>query len=57
VELAPLFRKIDVNSRGNSDQDLRLSLLGWSLGVAIREGVMVSGSDVASWVRTNLKAP
>jgi len=57
VELAPLFRKIDVNSRGNSDQDLRLSLLGWSLGVAIREGVMVSGSDVASWIRTNLKVP
>jgi hypothetical protein len=56
VELAPLFRKIDVNSRGNSDQDLRLSLLGWSLGVAIRDGVMVSGSEVASWLRTNLKA-
>ena len=56
VELGPLYRKIDVDSRGNSDQDLRLSLLGWSLGVAIRKGTIASGSDVASWVRTNLKA-
>ncbi len=51
AELVPLFRKIDVDSRGNSLQDLRLSLLGWSLGVAIREGTMAAGSEVAAWVR------
>jgi hypothetical protein len=57
VELGPVFRKIDVDSRGNSDQDLRLSLLGWSLGLAIREGIMASGPEVGAWVRANLKAP
>lgn len=57
VVLGPLFRKIDADSRGNSDQDLRLSLLGWSLGLAIRGGTLDSGSEVAGWVRTNLKAP
>jgi hypothetical protein len=56
AELGPLFLKIDVDSRGNSDQDLRLSLLGWSLGAAIRDGIMGSGPEVASWVRTHLKA-
>jgi hypothetical protein len=57
AELVPLFRKIDVDSRGNSFQDMRLSLLGWSLGVAIREGTLAGGSEVAAWVRTTLKAP
>jgi hypothetical protein len=57
VQLVPLFQKIDVDSRGNSYQDLRLSLLGWSLGVGIREGTMAAGSEVGAWVRSNLKAP
>jgi hypothetical protein len=56
AELGPVFGRIDVDSRGNSDQDLRLSLLGWSLGAGIREGIMASGPEVASWVRANLKA-
>ena len=55
--LGPLFRRIDVNAKGNSFQDLRLSLLGWWFGEAIRRRTLVSGPEVAAWVRVNLKAP
>ena len=54
--LGPLFRRIDVNAKGNSFQDLRLSLLGWWFGEAIRRRTLVSGPEVAAWVRVNLKA-
>ncbi|HEX8199676.1 MAG TPA: hypothetical protein VF590_04260, partial [Isosphaeraceae bacterium] len=47
---------IDVDARGNSYQDLRLSLLGWWLGVAVRQGTLTGGHDVAAWVRAHLKA-
>jgi hypothetical protein len=54
--LRPLFDKIDVNSRGNSYQDLRLSLLGWWLGDAIRRGTITRGDQVGTWIRAHLKA-
>lgn len=54
--LQPLFEKIDVHSRGNSYQDLRLSLLGWWLGVAVRRGVITHGEEIAAWVRAHLKS-
>jgi hypothetical protein len=54
--LRPLLDKIDVNSRGNSYQDLRLSLLGWWLGDAIRRGTITRRDQVAAWVRAHLKA-
>lgn len=53
--LRPLFEKIDVHSRGNSYQDLRLSLLGWWLGTAVRRGSVTGGDEIAAWVRAHLK--
>ncbi len=53
---APLSRiAINNENRGNSIQDMRLSLVGWRLGQLISSGAF--GEDrtaVASWIRTNL---
>lgn len=54
--LRPLLDQVDVDAPGNSYQDLRLSLLGWWLGRAIRRGTFRRGDEVAAWVRTHLKA-
>jgi hypothetical protein len=53
--LRPLFDRIDVDSCGNSYQDLRLSLLGWWLGEAIRRGPLQHAREVAGWIRVHLK--
>jgi hypothetical protein len=53
--LRPLFDRIDVHARGNSHQDLRLSLLGWWLGDAIRRGTLTRSDEVAAWLRAHLK--
>lgn len=54
---APLGRiAIDPAGRGNSIQDLRLSLVGWRLGQRIAAGNFSDGAAVASWIRTNLGA-
>lgn len=42
--------------RGNSIQDLNLSLVGCYLAQLIKEGQLSSRQEVATWVRTNLKA-
>jgi hypothetical protein len=53
---APLSRiQINPQNRGNSIQDMRLSLVGWRLGQLISSGAF--GDDrarVAAWIRTNL---
>jgi hypothetical protein len=43
--------------RGNSYQDLLLSLYGWRLGQWIRAGRFTSRADVAAWIRANLAGP
>jgi hypothetical protein len=54
---APLRRvKIDYAGRGNSIQDLRLSLVGWRLGQMIGNGEFTSRAQVANWIRVNLSA-
>ena len=54
--LATVARKVDVRARGNSTQDLRLSLAGWSLGAGVRDGSWADGPAVAAWLRGRLKA-
>jgi len=54
----PLSRiHIDPTQRGNSIQDLRLSLVGWRLGQMISAGEFADNTAVAAWIRTNLGAP
>jgi hypothetical protein len=51
----PLQRiPINYSNRGNSIQDLRLSLVGWRLGQMIASGEFSTGADVAHWIRINL---
>ncbi|GAB3890220.1 hypothetical protein GCM10029964_061380 [Kibdelosporangium lantanae] len=40
--------------RGNSVQDLRLSLVGWRLGQLIRTDAFGNRHSVTAWLRTNL---
>jgi hypothetical protein len=55
---SPLRRiAIDPAQRGNSIQDLRLSLIGWRLGQMISAGQFADNSAVATWIRVNLGAP
>ena len=54
-ELRPILDRIDVMQSGNSYQDLRLSLLGWWLGQAIRQGRFEDRHEVANWLRLNLQ--
>lgn len=54
--LQTLLDRIDVDAWGNSHQDLRLSLLGWWLGVAVRRGTLTRGDEIAAWVRAHLKS-
>lgn len=54
---APLQRimvGVDQTGKGNSIQDLRLSLVGWRLGQLIGDGSLATGAQVAGWLRTNL---
>ena len=52
---APLSRiHVDPTQRGNSRQDLRLSLVGWRLGQLIGSGGFADGHAVAAWIRQNL---
>ena len=54
----PLSRiAINPADRGNSIQDLRLSLVGWRLGQLIGNGAFADRAAVAAWIRTNLGAP
>jgi hypothetical protein len=48
--------RVDERMRGNSYQDLALSLVGWRLGRMIRAGQFSNTSEVATWIRTNLGA-
>ncbi|MDJ0574107.1 MAG: DUF4157 domain-containing protein [Xenococcaceae cyanobacterium MO_234.B1] len=55
---APLSRiSINPAGRGNSIQDLRLSLVGWQLGQLISSGAFGDRAAVARWIRTNLGPP
>jgi hypothetical protein len=40
--------------RGNSYEDLLLSLYGWRLGQDIRRNQFRTGAEVAAWIRSNL---
>ncbi|MGC1121820.1 MAG: SpvB/TcaC N-terminal domain-containing protein [Candidatus Methanofastidiosia archaeon] len=46
---------VDKSKSGCSYEDLRLSLMGFHLGKLIKEGTLRDPSDVAKWIRTNLK--
>jgi hypothetical protein len=43
--------------RGNSMEDLRLSVKGWIMGQMIASGELKTNRDVADWLTTNLAAP
>jgi hypothetical protein len=45
---------VDPTGRGNSYQDLLLSLYGWRLGQWIKAGKFKTGAEIAAWVRANL---
>jgi Domain of unknown function (DUF4157) len=45
---------VDPTMKGNSRQDLRLSLVGWRLGEMIHAGEFADGKAVAAWIRKNL---
>lgn len=54
----PLGRiAIDPSGKGNSRQDLRLSLVGWQLGQLIDRGAFSNRAAVAQWIRANLGPP
>lgn len=46
---------VDPSKKGNSYQDLLLSLVGWRLGQDIASGRIKDRKEVATWIRTNLK--
>lgn len=45
---------IDPSQRGNSQQDLRLSLVGWKLGQLLQSSSFSDRASVARWIRANL---
>jgi hypothetical protein len=52
---SPLNRiAIDPAGKGNSRQDLRLSLVGWRLSQMLRQGEFANRAAVARWIRINL---
>lgn len=53
------LRQIPLNVlwRGNSYQDLRLTLAGWHLGRMIRSGRFSNRAEIAQWLRNNLIHP
>jgi len=54
---SPLNRiAVDPTLKGNSQQDLRLSLVGWRLGQMLSGGEFTSRAAVAYWIRRNLSA-
>jgi hypothetical protein len=44
-------------SRGNSLQDLRLSMKGYHLGQLVGEEVLKDPQDIANWIRLNIAIP
>jgi hypothetical protein len=52
----PLLRTISIHPewRGNSIQDLRLSLVGWKLGQLLGRHYFGAGTDISAWIRRNL---
>jgi hypothetical protein len=53
----PLERiSVDPTLKGNSRQDLRLSVVGWQLGRMIRAEEFASRAQVAEWIRQHLAA-
>lgn len=46
--------RVDPSMRGNSYQDLALSLVGWRFGRLLREGHFTSSTQAADWLRVNL---
>jgi hypothetical protein len=51
----PLGRiAVDPTMRGNSRQDLRLSLVGWRFGQLVSSGRFPDRASAAGWLRTNL---
>jgi hypothetical protein len=61
ADLEAARRKLDAievgEDRGNSWQDLLLSLMGWHMTVRIQEGDITDGTMAAAWIRSNLEAP
>lgn len=52
---SPLNRiSINPAGKGNSIQDLRLSLVGWRLGQLIANGAFQDRASIARWIRINL---
>ena len=47
---------IDPSKRGNSIQDLRLSLVGWQLGELLQRNHFPDRAAVGAWIRHNLGA-
>lgn len=45
---------VTTTNRGNSYEDLLLSVYGWRLGQDIKAGLPPSNADNADWVRKNL---
>lgn len=43
-------------NRGNSHEDLILTIFGWRLGQDIKAAFFRTRSEVAAWIRTNIKA-
>jgi RHS repeat-associated protein len=56
AEAMVILRQISIDSsmRGNSYEDLALSLVGWHFGRLLREGHFTSTAQVADWLRVNL---
>lgn len=54
--LRPIESRIQPNSKGNSVQDLRLTLLGWHLAQEITKGRLKDCAEIARWIRLNLHA-
>lgn len=52
--LKTIETRIKPNSKGNSVQDLRLTLLGWHLAQEIIKGKFRDRMEVAKWLRLNL---
>ncbi|MCP4123236.1 MAG: DUF4157 domain-containing protein, partial [Bacteroidetes bacterium] len=45
---------INPELRGNSREDLRLSLIGWRMGQMISNNEFTSRAEIATWIRNNL---
>lgn len=52
--LKPIEVRIKPNSKGNSVEDLRLTLLGWYLAQEIIKGKFKDRFEIAKWIKINL---